>query len=463
MLRLLRQHYPFRSWTLLIGEALAILVALLAGVFLRNGGLDAVMQAPVLFALKAVLVVVVCQGILFLNELYEFDATQTQLALFTRILKALAIASACLAGLYYAVPQLLFGRGTFGLAFALMAGVVFAWRLLYVWLMRSRVPNQNVLVVGCDSLAIDIAKEALRHKANGVRVVGFLTGDPAQVGERLLNPSVIGTYQDVCRIAAEQGVHKVIVGLRERRGLPVDELLACKMSGVQVIDGIKYFEQLTGKLMVESLRPSNLIFSTGFRVTRSNRLAKRLIDVTLSGLMLAALAPFLALVALIIRLDSAGPALFRQERTGERGGVFTITKFRSMRVDAEKLSGPVWAAEDDPRVTRVGRWLRKYRLDELAQLWNVLTGNMSLVGPRPERPYFVNQLQARIPYYVQRLAVKPGITGWAQVKYIYGSSEEDALEKLKYDLYYVKNCSVWLDLLILFETVRIVIFGRGSR
>jgi len=294
-------------------------------------------------------------------------------------------------------------------------------------------------------------------------VVGFLTGDPAQVGQRLLNPSVIGTYQDVCRIAGEQSVHKVIVALRERRGLPVDELLACKMSGVQVVDGIKYFEQLTGKLMVESLRPSNLIFSTGFRVTRANRFAKRLLDVTLSALMLAALAPFLALVALIIRLDSAGPALFRQERTGERGGLFTITKFRSMRTDAEKLSGPVWAAEDDPRVTRVGRGLRKYRLDELAQLWNVLTGNMSLVGPRPERPYFVDQLQARIPYYVQRLAVKPGITGWAQVKYVYGSSEEDALEKLKYDLYYVKNCSVWLDLLILFETVRIVIFGRGSR
>jgi sugar transferase (PEP-CTERM system associated) len=462
MLRILRRHYPFRSFALLIGESLGILAALAAGVFLRLGP-EPILQPPLLFALKAALVLVVCQVVLFLNDLYEFEGAETQLELFTRILKALAIASAVLAAVYYFIPQLLFGRGVFALTFTLIAAVVFAWRLLYVWLMSSRGPQQKVLVVGCDTLAVDIAREVLRRKDTGVRVVGFLSDDPARVGERLLNPSIIGTYQDVCRLVEELGVDKLVVASRERRGLPVDDLLACKMKGVQVVDGINFFEQLSGKLMVESLRPSNLIFSAGFRRTKATRAAKRLLDLAASGLLLFVSAPVMALTALAIKLDSAGDVLFRQERVGEGARNFIIYKFRSMSADAESHSGPVWASEDDPRITRVGKWLRKFRLDELPQLWNVLKGDMSLVGPRPERPYFVQQLKAKIPFYDQRSAAKPGVTGWAQVRYAYGASEEDALEKLKYDLYYIKNCSVWLDLLILFETVRIVLFGRGSR
>jgi sugar transferase (PEP-CTERM system associated) len=296
-----------------------------------------------------------------------------------------------------------------------------------------------------------------------VRVVGFLTGDPARVGERLLNPCIIGTYDEVCRLVKEHQVDQVIVALKERRGFPVEELLACRMMGVRVVDGINFFERLTGKMMVESLKPSNLIFAGGFTETWMSLLAKRLLDMVAAATLLLVFGPLMLVAAVLVKLDSRGPVLFRQERVGERGHTFSICKFRSMNENAEGQSGPVWASEDDPRITRVGRWLRKFRIDELPQLWNVLAGDMSLVGPRPERPYFVRKLAEHIPYYGQRGAVKPGITGWAQVRYAYGSSEEDALEKLKYDLYYVKNCTVWLDLLILFETVKIVLFGRGSR
>lgn len=462
MLRILKRHYPFRAFLLLIGESLAILAALAAGLILRLG-VEPIAETPVLFALKAALVLLVCQGVLFLNDLYEFGAAETHLGLCARILKALAAAAAVLAALYYLIPELLFGRGVFLLTFTFLAVVVFAWRLAYVWLMNGRTPRQKVLVMGSGSLAVEIARETLRRQDTGVKVVGFLCGDPARVGERLVNPAIIGTYGDLCRLVAEHEVDKVVVAPRERRGLPVDELLACKMKGVQVVDGINFFEQLTGKLRVESLRPSNLIFSTGFRRTRATFLAKRLLDLVVSSLLLFINAPVMLLAAVAIRLDSPGAVLFRQERVGEGGKPFTIYKFRSMRADAETESGPVWAAEDDPRITRVGRWLRKFRIDELPQLFNVLKGDMSLVGPRPERAYFVQQLKEKIPYYDQRAAAKPGVTGWAQVRYPYGSSEEDALEKLKYDLYYIKNCSVWLDLLILFETVRIVLFGRGSR
>ncbi len=463
MLRLLREHYPFRSFVFLMGEGGAILIALMAGILLRLGSTDYILVNPLVFALKAVVVVLVCQGVLFLSDLYDFDGAETQLGLLLRILKALAAGATVLAVIYYLVPQVVLGRGAFALAFALMGGVVFAWRSLYLWLINARGPRRNVLIVGAEELAVDIAREIIRRKDWGARVVGFLSGDPALVGRRILNPSVIGTYEHVCRIVDEQKVDKVIVALKERRGFPVGELLGCKMKGIQVIDGISYFEQLTGKLMVESLKPSNLIFSEGFRGTRAGLAAKRLLDVTLSALMLVAFLPVMALAAVAVKLDSAGPVLFRQERVGEWGRRFYVKKFRSMRVDAEEQSGPVWASEDDPRITRVGRWLRKFRIDELPQLWNVLSGDMSLVGPRPERPYFVEQLTQSVPYYDQRVAARPGITGWAQVKYNYGASEEDSLEKLKYDLYYVKHHTIWLDLLILFETVRLVLFGRGSR
>jgi sugar transferase (PEP-CTERM system associated) len=242
----------------------------------------------------------------------------------------------------------------------------------------------------------------------------------------------------------------------------MDSLLECKTSGIKVQEGASYYEQITGKVMLEGLRKSWLIFSDGFVVSRGTLFAKRLLDLTAASIGLIPAAPLMLLVAIAVRLDSRGPVLFRQERLGRGGKPFTLWKFRSMTTDAEK-NGAVWAVTNDPRVTRVGRFIRKTRLDELPQLWNVLVGDMSLVGPRPEREQFVRQLIESIPFYEQRLVVRPGLTGWAQIKAPYASSFEESMEKLKYDLYYIKNLSLFLDISILLSTARIVLLGRGAR
>jgi sugar transferase (PEP-CTERM system associated) len=275
---------------------------------------------------------------------------------------------------------------------------------------------------------------------------------------------VLGKAADLGTIIAEHQVDRIIVGLSDRRGrLPIQELLQAKLSGVRVEDATTTYERLTGKILLDDLKPSWLIFSDGFRASRITRVLKRMLDLSLSllGFMLA--APLMALTALAIRLDSPGSVLYSQERVGENGRIFTVYKFRSMRTDAERAGQAVWARDKDDRVTRVGRFIRATRLDELPQLWNVMRGDMSFVGPRPERPFFVEQLAREIPFYVQRHAVKPGVTGWAQVKYQYGSSIEDAMEKLRYDLYYIKHMSVFFDLTIVLDTVKVVLFGKGAK
>jgi sugar transferase (PEP-CTERM system associated) len=264
--------------------------------------------------------------------------------------------------------------------------------------------------------------------------------------------------------AKHENVSKIIVALDQKRGvMPYRELLKCKVDGISIIDGDSFYESATGKIMVEKINPSWLIFSDGFVKTPAVRLEKRAVGLILSVLMAVFLSPLLALIAAAIKIDSPGPVIFSQERVGENGEIFTLYKFRSMLVDAEKKCGPVWASENDPRITRIGKIIRKLRIDELPQLWNVIAGDMSFVGPRPERPFFVERLRKSIPYYNERFSVKPGITGWAQIKYQYGASEEEALEKLKYDLYYIKNMSLVIDFIIILQTIKIVLLGRGSR
>jgi len=255
----------------------------------------------------------------------------------------------------------------------------------------------------------------------------------------------------------------IVIAFEERRGsLPTEELLRCRLEGIWVEEAESFFERLTGKIPAEAMRPSYLIFNPGFGMHPLAAAAKRLLDFTLALVGLLVTWPIMLAVALAVRLDTPGPILFRQERTGWRGRPFTLNKFRSMRADAEKLSGPVWASEDDPRVTRVGKFLRKARLDELPQLFNVLAGTMSLVGPRPERPHFVAELAAKLPYYHQRHSVKPGLTGWAQINYPYGNTVEDALQKLQYDLFYIKYQSLLFDLSIVFHTVKTVLLRKGT-
>ena len=273
-----------------------------------------------------------------------------------------------------------------------------------------------------------------------------------------------GMQPEMCDQAREKNISKIIVALEEKRGiLPIEQLLKCRTEGIEILEGTSFYEMLLGKLYVRQINPAWLIFSEGFRKSPLRSFMKRTGDLVLSIVMLLMLSPLILLTAILIKLDSRGPVIFSQERVGQNGKPFQVHKFRSMVVDAEKRSGPVWATENDNRVTRVGRIIRKLRVDELPQLWNVLKGEMSFVGPRPERAYFIEQLEREIPYYSERHTVKPGLTGWAQVSYPYGASVEDAIEKLNYDLFYTKNMSFLLDMLIIFRTVKIVLFGKGAR
>jgi len=276
----------------------------------------------------------------------------------------------------------------------------------------------------------------------------------------IINDGKEGLLEMVKREKAD----KIVVSLSERRGsFPLNDVLSCKMSGIEVVDANSFYEQVMGKLLLENINPSWFIFSDGFRITPGLLLGKRISDVLFSVVGLIICSPIIPFIALAIKISSPGPIFFKQVRVGEREKPFVLYKFRTMGQDAEKKSGAVWAQKDDPRVTKVGKFLRVSRLDEIPQMFNVLRGDMSFVGPRPERPEFVEKLKELIPYYSKRHFVKPGITGWAQVKYQYGASVDDAIEKLRYDLYYIKNLSLALEMLIVLETIKVVLFGRGGR
>jgi len=277
------------------------------------------------------------------------------------------------------------------------------------------------------------------------------------------SPNIIGDFSQIISICRKSRVDRIVVALDERRGkMPAEQLLFCRLKGIRVDEGVAFRESLCGKLSVENLHPSTLIFSNGFRRSFFINKLKRYTDLFLSLVVLVFSSPLSLAIAIAIKLETRGPVFYRQERIGEDGLPFSLLKFRSMRVGSEQ-NGPVWASANDKRVTKVGRLIRKLRLDEIPQMINVLGGEMSFVGPRPERPFFVERLQKLIPLYFYRHTVKPGITGWAQVYYPYGASEKDSLEKLKYDLYYIKNMSPALDLMIILRTIKIVLWARGSR
>jgi sugar transferase (PEP-CTERM system associated) len=341
---------------------------------------------------------------------------------------------------------------------------VVVWRLLFLQVGRARGLQEHVLIVGTSAGARTVAREVLDQHDYAYKIVGFIDDDPAMLGRSIVNPKVIGTTADIVRLVREQRVDRIIVGLADRRGkLPIEELLEAKLQGVRIEEPETTYERLTGKIMLDELKPSWLIFSDGFRARKLTRAAKRGVDMVLAiaGMVLA--APLMALTAIAVRLDTPGPVVYAQERVGEHGRTFMVYKFRSMLADAERGGTPIWARDKDDRVTRVGRIIRLTRLDEIPQLWNVLRGDMSFVGPRPERPFFVEQLAEAIPFYRQRHAVKPGVTGWAQVRYRYGASIEDAREKLRYDLYYIKHMSIIFDLTIVFDTVKVILLRKGAQ
>src|SRR5574338_874858 len=323
--------------------------------------------------------------------------------------------------------------------------------------------RRRVLILGVGPLARDLCQTLLSKRTGFTEVVGFLDKDMSRIGERLVNPSIIGTYDQLFEIAERYQIHTVAVCLEDRRAvLPVQTLLDMKAMGRDVVDGHYLYEEESGRLSIDHLKPSALIFSTGFRRRLISMVFKRMVDIVVSLAGLLVLIPLTLLLAVAIKLDSPGSVFYRQMRVGLRGRPYMIWKFRSMRQDAEQ-SGARWASTQDPRISRVGRWIRKWRLDELPQLINVMKGEMSLVGPRPERPVFVQELRNTIPYYDLRHTVRPGITGWAQTRFRYGASKEDSHVKLQYDLFYVKNLSLTLDFRIVIHTVKVMLMGEGAR
>jgi sugar transferase (PEP-CTERM system associated) len=412
---------------------------------------------------KGAVVSALCMLCLYYNDLYDLTVVRTTREVFIRLLQSVGSALILIALLYLMMPWLVVADGASLPAFAIFLTSILAWRLVFNHFTRLRSFGERVLIVGTDTTAQTIARQIQAQDDFGYDIVGFIDEDQSRVMVEVGDWRVVGTSDDIERVIERYAVDRLIVGLSDRRGrLPVRALLRSKLRGIRVEDVNTVYERLTGKLLVEDLRPSWLIFSDDYCASRWTRRSKRLFDVLLALVGIVLALPFMVLTAIAVSLESGWPVLYRQERVGENGRVFTLNKFRSMRKDAEQGT-PIWARAEDDRVTRVGRFIRKTRLDELPQLWNVLRGDMSFVGPRPERPFFVDQLAEQVPFYEQRHAVKPGITGWAQVKYRYGASFEDALEKLRYDLYYVKHLSIPFDLTILFDTVKVVLFAKGAR
>jgi sugar transferase (PEP-CTERM system associated) len=397
----------------------------------------------------------------YYNELYDLTTVHSKSELFVRILQATGATAIILALLTAMFPALTIGGSIFLTSLGLLLVALPSVRLGLVRLTGDPHLEERVLILGTGLRARSLAQQIWRQHEFAYRVVGFVDEVPTALPSD--DPLVIGSRTDLNRIVHQERIDRIVVSLSDRRGsLPVEDLLQAKLSGVRVEDAATMYERITGKILIDEIKPSWLIFSDGFRVSRITRATKRAFDVVVACVGLVLAAPLMALTAVAIRLDSRGPILYCQERVGKDGRPFTLCKFRSMRTDAEQGT-PVWAKDKDDRVTRVGRFIRMTRLDELPQLWNVLRGDMSCVGPRPERPFFVQQLAADIPFYNTRHVVRPGVTGWAQVKYRYGSSVEDAAEKLRYDLYYIKHQSFIFDITILLDTVKVVLFRQGAK
>jgi sugar transferase (PEP-CTERM system associated) len=461
----MRRILTIRHCMLFLVEDGIVLVALLAAMTIRFGGDVQFLLNEGSEWVRIATVVLITQLSFYYHDLYELPVLNSRRELFIRLFQALGIASIGLALIYYLHPSLILGRGIFVLFVGIVIGVVVVWRVGYTAVLSSNGLSIQILLVGDGDLARTVFNEAQERRTLGFQVLGRVVAIPDEADDRTGGlPRVIGGYDDLMELGARPDIDRIVVAIAERRGnFPVRELLELRVSGRKVIDGCDFYEELTGRMLIEHLKPSQLIFAEGFGKRSAKIALKRLVDFTASTLGLIASMPIWAIIPLAIKLDSPGPVFFRQSRVGEKNRVFDVIKFRSMRADAEDKTGPVWATDRDDRVTRVGRFIRKTRIDEIPQIVNVFKGDMSFVGPRPERPFFVKQLAEEIPFYAHRHSVKPGLTGLAQIKYSYGSTVEDAVEKLRYDLYYVKRMGLLMDLSIIFETVKVVLFGKGAK
>ena len=468
-------------------EAILMALGSVMAVYFRTGGAEELFTWRYSWH-RVFLVPMVLEINFYLLDLHNFRLSRSFIWTIFRVMQATALGTLALAAIYYMFPRLFLGRGVILMSYVFIVGLVLAWRAMYHWALTRDVLATRLMIIGSGRMADNILEELTGRSDNpylvtslvdvGAAMSGRRANDPPRpevhLGQsgpnlleywaRLTRAAYYSEADELLGLARHHQVDLVVVALGEKRQImPMDQLLQCRMAGIPIVTGDDFYESIAGRILADYIRPGWLIFSPGFTTSRLRRVTKRIIDISLAVIGLALSTPLALLVALAIRLESKGPVVYKQDRVGQNDKLFTILKFRSMTADAESVSGPAWAQEDDPRITRVGKFIRRARLDEIPQMWNVLRGDMSFVGPRPERSHFVKQLEAELPFYRERHNVKPGITGWAQVCYPYGASVAAALEKLNYDLYYIKHSNLTLDLQILFQTFKLLITGGGGR
>jgi sugar transferase (PEP-CTERM system associated) len=457
MVRLFNVYYPVRTLALLGGEAVVVCASFLAAAWLALGPdcyIALNYESGIWKILGVTAIVMLCS---YYFDLYAPQLLGSEGETYFRLLAVLSVLSFFLAVMSYIFPDFQIGQNVFLIGLTIITFALLMWRFAYGWMIRQPFMQERVFVLGSGEQAQKVVESIRAHKDWWMEVVGWA----GAVGDSSLTREEFA--KSLQNIQKRTPVDRVIISMSDRRGkMPVRELLSVRLAGTKVEHANTLLEKISGRIQIEDLYPSALIFSEGFRLNYSSVMMRRIAAILLSGIGLILCLPIIPIIALIIKLDSKGPVIFSQERVGRKGKVFRVYKFRTMRQDAE-AGGAKWAGKDDPRITRIGKFLRKTRLDEIPQLWNVLTGSMSFVGPRPERPEFVQWLNEEIPYYNLRHIIAPGLTGWAQVRYEYGASLEQTREKLQYDLYYIKHMSLSLDLLIVFETIKTVLLRRGSR
>jgi sugar transferase (PEP-CTERM system associated) len=457
MIKLLNVYYPTRTVILILCEALIVCGSfVLASAIVLGGDTFNVLGHD--HGIMKIAVLTVCTILCaYYFDLYEPQHISARWEIYFRLLLVMGCLAFALSAIVYVFPQAAIARFVFLLGLILVVAGLIAWRSAFEWISGHAVFQERVYVLGEGERASAIIETIREHREAGMVVVGW----DAPAGDKAQRKKTFATAVE--QMASETSIDRIVVALDDRRGeLPVDGLLAMRFRGVTIEEVGSVLERLTGKLQLDGLRPSDLLFCEGFRMKPSQQFLLRIASTLVAAIGLILFLPLFPFVVLLVRLSSPGPVVFRQERVGLNGKVFNVYKFRTMVVNAE-AEGAQWAQKNDPRVTRVGQFMRKTRLDEVPQLWNVLRGDMSFVGPRPERPEFVSWLAQELPFYEVRNMIRPGLTGWAQIRYGYGATLEQSREKLAYDLYYVKHQTLGLDLLIMFETIKTILRRRGAQ
>jgi len=463
MIRLFRVFIPVGTVAVLLGELLLIVSAFILACYL------VLPFDPTIFllydgGLQRILVVVASIVIgLHFNDLYSRIRVHSRLVLLQQLCLVIGVCFLIQGFLAYLSPNFRVPIRVMVVGNSVALVLIFGWRIFFSEFALKMVGGERILLVGASPLLVDIAQHIAKHPETGLVVVGYVD-ESREPGTELPGGKVLGVISSLTEIVASTKPSRIIVGMFERRNrMPMSDLLELRFAGYIIEEAANVYERVCGRVCLTEIRPSQLIYSGELGARGNSPAYQYLTNFVVAGIGLAASFPFMLLTALAVKLTSAGPVLYRQARVGLNGALFTVYKFRSMRMDAEADTGAVWASKDDPRVTLVGKVIRKIRFDELPQIFNVLRGEMSMVGPRPERPEFVKALSEKIPYYRQRHCIRPGITGWAQINYKYGDTLEDTVTKLEYDLYYIKNMTLSLDVYIIFHTVKAMLLSRGSQ